>query len=102
MSLRAVIVSGTILSLTAVSAWSFTATLTIGPSAPLHLSRNLTADYARLAAASTGNGAALFAVTAAIYFACFTVSGLRRIRREPAGRAPGVSAGRVTARSGGA
>jgi hypothetical protein len=83
MSLRAALVSGTVLSLAAVSAWSCTANLTIGPAAPLHLTRNLPADYAALAGAATGNGIALFAVVAVIYTLCFLVSGLRaRVRAQ--------------------
>jgi hypothetical protein len=64
-----------------VSAWSWTASLTIGPDVPLHLGRNLLADYAQLASAPTGNGAELFAVVAVIYALCLLVSGWRRHRR---------------------
>lgn len=84
MSTRAALATGTVLSLAAVSAWSYTATLTTGAPAPLHLTRSLSADYAQLAAAPTGNGWELFAVTAGIYTLCFLISGLRRIRRERA------------------
>ena len=69
------------LSLAVVSAWSYMASLAIGPAAPLHLGRNLLSDYAQLAAAPTGNGAELFAVVAAIYALCLLVSGWRRHRR---------------------
>jgi hypothetical protein len=84
MGTRAALACGTVLSLAAVSLWSWTADLTIGSPAPLHLGRDLPADYLRLAAAPTGNGVALFAVSALIYAACFAVSGLRRVRREAA------------------
>jgi hypothetical protein len=80
MSTRTALLAGTVLSLAAVSAWSWTADLTIGPAAPLHLSRNLASDYAWLAAAPTGNGAELFAVVAAIYALCLLVSGWRQRR----------------------
>ena len=78
MSVRAPLTAGTVLSLAVVSAWSSMASLTIGPAGPLHLSRNLLADYAQLASAPTGNGWDLFAVVAVIYVACLLVSGWRR------------------------
>jgi hypothetical protein len=78
VSVRAPLIAGTVLSLAAGSAWSWTAALTEGPAAPLHLSRNLLSGYALLAAAPTGNGAELFAVVAFIYAACLLVSGWRR------------------------
>jgi len=81
MSTRTALLAGTVLSLAAVSAWSWMASLTIGPAAPLHLSRNLLSDYAQLAAAPTGNAAELFAVVAAIYAACLLASGWRQYRR---------------------
>jgi len=80
MSTRTALLAGTVLSLAAVSAWSWMASLAIGPAAPLHLSRNLASDYAQLAAAPTGNGAELFAVVAAIYALCLLVSGWRQRR----------------------
>jgi hypothetical protein len=81
MSVRAPLVTGTALSLAAVSAWSWMASLTIGPAAPLHLTRDLPSDYAQLASAPTGNGAELFAVVAFIFAACLLASGRRRYRR---------------------
>jgi hypothetical protein len=81
VSVRAPLIAGTVLSLAAVSAWSYVASLAIGPAAALHLGRNLLADYAQLAAAPTGNAAELFAVVAAIYALCLLVSGWRRHRR---------------------
>lgn len=87
MGTRAALRAGTVSSLAVTAVWSWTAVLTIGPASPLRLGRNLGADYAVLAAAPTGNGPALFAVTAAIYALCFLASGLRarkRARREAA------------------
>ena len=81
MSVRAPLAAGTVLSLAVVSAWSYIASLAIGPAAPLHLGRNLLSDYAQLASAPTGNAAELFAVVAAIYALCLLVSGWRRHRR---------------------
>ena len=81
MSVRAPLAAGTVLSLAVVSAWSYIASLAIGPAGPLHLGRNLLSDYAQLASAPTGNAAELFAVVAAIYAACLLVSGWRRHRR---------------------
>jgi hypothetical protein len=78
VSARGPLITGTVLSMAVVSAWSWMASLAIGPAAPLHLGRNLPPDYAQLAAAPTGNGAGLFAVVACIYAACLLVSGWRR------------------------
>lgn len=84
VSVRGPLIAGTVLSLAAVSAWSWMASLAIGPAAPLHLGRNLLPDYAQLASAPTGNGAALFAVVAFIYAACLLVHGRRQQRRDGA------------------
>jgi hypothetical protein len=84
MSIRAALTAGTVLLAAVTAAWALTATATIGPPPPLHLTRDLSGDYAQLARAATGNAVALFAVTAVIYAACFMVSGLRRLRREAA------------------
>jgi hypothetical protein len=80
MSVRAPLIAGTVLSLAVVSAWSWMASLTIGPAGPLHLTRDLSSDYAQLASAPTGNAAELFAVVAVIYALCLLVSGWRRRR----------------------
>ena len=81
MSVRGLLIAGTVLSLAAVSAWSWASTLTEGPAAPPHLGPDLPSDYAQLAAAPAGNGWELFAVVALIYAACLLVSGWRRQRR---------------------
>ena len=82
MSARTPLITGTVLSLAVVSAWSWSAALTIGPAAPLHLSlHHPLASYATLAGAPTGNGWELFAVVAVIYALCLLVSGWRRQRR---------------------
>jgi type IV secretory pathway VirB2 component (pilin) len=78
MSIRAPLIAGTVVSLAAVSAWSWMADLAVGPPAPLHLGRNVLSDYAQLVAAPTGNGAELFAVVAVIYALCLLVYGWRR------------------------
>lgn len=81
MTIRAALTAGTIVSLTVTAAWSYTATLTIGQSPLLHLTRDLPGDYVQLATAATGSTwAALFAVTAVVYAACLVVSGLRGMR----------------------
>ena len=82
MSARGPLITGTVLSAAVVSAWSWMASLAIGPAAPLHLGRKLLADYAQLASAPTGNGAELFAVVAFIYALCLLVSGWRRRRGD--------------------
>jgi hypothetical protein len=85
VSARGPLITGTVLSAAVVSAWSWTASLTIGPAAPLHLTRDLPSDYAQLASAPTGNGAELFAVVAFIFAACLLVSGRLRVRRAGGG-----------------
>jgi len=82
--MRAALATATALSVAVTAAWAWTASLTIGPAPPLHLGRNLAADYAQLAAAPTGNGWQLFAVVASIYTACLLASGWRRQRRDGA------------------
>jgi hypothetical protein len=82
VSVRGPLVTGTVVSLAVVSAWSWSAALTEGPAAPLHLSRDLPADYAQLAAAPTGNGWELFAVVAFIYSACLLVAAVLRSRHD--------------------
>jgi len=79
MSARRAVVTGTVLSVLVTAAWSYTATLSVGPMAPLSLTRHdLPGDYAQLAAAATGSSPwALFAVTAAICALCLLASGLR-------------------------
>ncbi len=81
MSVRGPLVAGTVLSLAVVSAWSWTAALTEGPTAPLHLGQNLLSDYAQLGAAPSGNGPELFAVIAVIYALCLLVWRWRRQRK---------------------
>lgn len=85
MGARAALGCGTVLSLAVGCAWSWTADALAGPIPAPRLGTGLRADYAQLAdSAAGGPGIALFAMIAAIYFACFMVSGLRRIRREAA------------------
>lgn len=76
--MKGALITGTVLSLAVTGAWAWMAALTIGPAAPIRLGRDLPADYARLAAAPTGNGVELFAVIATIYAACLFVAGWRR------------------------
>ena len=83
MSVRAPLITGTVVSLAVVSAWSWSAAVTEGPAVPLHLSRDLLSDYAQLAAAPAGNGWELCAVVAVIYALCLLVSGWRQ--RRPGG-----------------
>ena len=80
MSARAALAAGTAVSFAVTAAWSYLASLAAGPAGPARLGRDLPADYARLAAAPTGNGWELFAVLAVIYAACLLVSGWRRHR----------------------
>jgi len=81
VSARGPLITGTVLSTVVVSAWSWMASLTIGPAVPLHLTRDLPLDYAQLATAPTGNGAGLFAAVAAICALCLLASGWRQHRR---------------------
>lgn len=85
MAIRAALAAGTVASLAVTAAWAYTATLTIGPMSPLSMDRSPAADYARLASAPTGNGAALFAVTAVIYALCLLASGWRHRNLEEPG-----------------
>jgi hypothetical protein len=81
VSTRAALVTGTALSLAVTAAWSYMATLTIGPAGPLDLSlHHPLASYAALADGPAGNGWELFAVVAFIYAACLLISGWRRSR----------------------
>jgi hypothetical protein len=88
MITRAALTAGTVLSVAVTAAWSLSATATVGPPAPLHLSRDLPGDYLQLASAPTGSSPwALLAVMAAVYAACLLASDLRarrRTRREAA------------------
>jgi hypothetical protein len=77
MGIRGAFAAGTVISVAVTAVWSWTAAAATGPTGPLHLGRDPLADYAQLADAATGSGLALFAVVAAVYFACFLVSGLR-------------------------
>lgn len=79
MSARAALAAGTAVSFAVTAAWSYLASLAASHR-QARLGRDLPADYARLAAAPTGNGWELFAVLAVIYAACLLVSGWRRHR----------------------
>jgi len=82
MSLRAPLITGTIVSLAVTAAWAWSSALTIGPAGPLDLTwRHPGSSYLLLAAAPAGNGWELFAVVAVIFAGCFLVSGLRCLRR---------------------
>ena len=76
------LVAGTVLSLIVVGLWSVrSATATMGPVPPLHLSwRHPVASYLTLATAPTGNAAELFAVVAVIYAVCLFRAVRRRAR----------------------
>lgn len=82
MGTRAALVTGTAVSAAITAAWSCLASLTIGSAVPVHLGRDLPADYARLAAAPAGNGPELFTAVAVIYALCLLASGWRQHRRE--------------------
>jgi hypothetical protein len=81
VSARGPLITGTVLSAAVVPAWSWRASLAIGPATPLHLGRDLPSDYAQLADGPTGNGWELFAVVSVIYALCLLVSGWRCHRR---------------------
>jgi hypothetical protein len=85
MSIRGPIVTGTTVSLAVTAAWAWLSALTIGPAGPLDLSwRHPARSYVLLAAAPVGNGWELFAAIAAIFAACFLVSGWRQHQRAGA------------------
>ena len=82
MAIRGPLITGTIVSLVVTAAWAWLSALTIGPAGPLDLTwRHPVASYVMLAAAPTGNGWELGAVVAAIFAACFLITGWRRTRR---------------------
>jgi hypothetical protein len=82
MRLRVPLITGTIVSLAATSAWAWMSALTIGPAGPMDLTwHHPAASYMTLAAAPTGNGWELFAAVAFIFAACFVVAGRRHARR---------------------
>lgn len=84
-SIRRAFTAGTVLSVAVTAAWAYTAVLTTAGPAPVpHLTGSLPADYWQIAAAPAGNGPGLFAVTAAIYTACFALAGLRSMNRRDA------------------
>ena len=77
--MKGALAAGTILSLGVVSAWSLTASASIGEAPPLHLSvHHPVASYLALANAATGNGAELFTVVAVIYALCLFIAARRR------------------------
>jgi hypothetical protein len=79
------LIAGTAISLVVVSAWSYLASLAIGPAAPVQLGPDLASDYAQLAAAPTGNVAELFAAVAAVYALCLLAVGWRQHRWRSGG-----------------
>jgi len=84
MGARAAFVTGTVLSFAATIVWSWTADALVGPIPGPRLGTGLRADYAQIADSAAGGPAAaigLFVFVAAIFFACFLVSGLRQMRR---------------------
>jgi len=87
MGTRAALVTGTAMSSAVTAVWSYSATLSIGPAVPLHLTaRDLPGDYMQLGAAATGSTpVALFAVITVIYAACLFASGWRHLNRKEAG-----------------
>ena len=87
MSMRAPLVTGTILSLAVTAAWAWMSALTVGPVGPMHLTwRHPAAAYVTVAAAPTGTSWGLFAVVAFIYAACLGVSDWRCSRRPDSRR----------------
>jgi hypothetical protein len=86
MGARAALAAGTVVSAAVTSAWSYLDSLTAaGPAVPVHLGRDLPADYARLADAPTGNGWELFTAVAVIFALCLLASGWRQHRRRTRG-----------------
>jgi hypothetical protein len=85
MGARAALITGTVVSAAVTGAWSYMASLTIGPAVPVHLGQDLPGDYARLADAPTGNGWELFTAVAVIYALCLLVFGWRQYCRRTDG-----------------
>ena len=81
MSVRGPLVTGTVLSLAVVSAWSCMASLAIGAAGPLHLDRNLRRITRSWPPRRPGTPPSCSPSSRAIYAACLLVSGWRRHRR---------------------
>lgn len=75
MSTRAALVTGTVMSLAVTAAWSWMASLAIGPAGPLHPSRNLASDYAQLAAAQAAAGSCSPSSQRSTQRACWSPAG---------------------------
>jgi hypothetical protein len=83
---KGALITGTILSMAVTAALAWLSALTVGPSAPLHLTwQRPLASYVALAAAPTGKAWELFIVTGTIFAACFLVAGLRQRHRAVSG-----------------
>ena len=76
------LLTGTVVSLLVVGAWSAVGAAAMGPAPAPDLSwRHPVASYVALASAPTGNGLELFAVVAVIYAVCLFMGLRRRDRR---------------------
>lgn len=78
-TILAAFATGTALSAVAVGLLG-----SLGPATPLHLSRDLWADYRPLGGAAGVSPLTAFGLSAVIYAACFLVAGLRLRRHAPA------------------
>jgi len=85
MITRRALVAGIVITVTVSALWAYSTALTsAGPVPVPRLTRSPLADYAQLAGAVTGSAPEFFAVTAAIFAACFMIAGLRRMNRRDA------------------
>jgi hypothetical protein len=84
-SIRRALTAGIVITVTVSALWAWSTALTsAGPVPVPRLTRNPLHDYGQLAGTVTGSAPEFFAATAAIFAACFTVAGLRRMNRRDA------------------
>jgi hypothetical protein len=84
-SIRRAFAAGIVITVAVSALWAWSTALTSAGPVPLpHLTRNPLQDYAQMAGTVTGSIPEFFAVTAAIFAACFTVAGLHRMNRKDA------------------
>jgi hypothetical protein len=85
MTIRRALTAGTVITIVVAALWAWSTTVTsAGPPPVPRLTGSPVGDYLQMAGTVTGSVPELFAVTALIFTACFTVAGLRRMNRSDA------------------
>jgi hypothetical protein len=84
-NVRRALAAGTVITMAVTVLWAYSTALTSSGPVPVpRLSRNPVEDYRQLAGTVTGSVPEFFAVTAAVFTACFMIAGLRRMNRRDA------------------